>query len=230
MVTSPNCKSDLSKNVQRSSSNSKMPGKHKSSSKGGQGQQQTKQNRQSPSKQPVPVTPTAKSGKKGSGNSNNIPRRVSVPNHVTPVKQYAPRHQPTTPRKISTPRNKQEATTPNDNFAFRQQQQQPMPPMPQLSSSPSFAGSKCYEPPTPQSLPRPPTSWMMGSNSRQQEITSVRKMSGSKSSPFQDLVSSMLGREEERQGESRQQSNIQNVSDDDEQVSQHLKFLLKVQA
>jgi len=40
----------------------------------------------------------------------------------------------------------------------------PAPPSLSGSSSPSrgspcFAGSKCFEPPTPDSLPKPPTSW-----------------------------------------------------------------------
>jgi hypothetical protein len=33
---------------------------------------------------------------------------------------------------------------------------------PQLASS--FAGSKCFEPPTPSSLPKPPTDWFAAGN------------------------------------------------------------------
>jgi len=39
------------------------------------------------------------------------------------------------------------------------QQHRNKPASPSLRSSPCFAMSKCYEPPTPDSLPKPPTSW-----------------------------------------------------------------------
>lgn len=65
-----------------------------------------------------------------------------------------------------------------------------------------YAGSKCYEPPTPESLPRPPTAW----------TGSKRPIN------MQALVSSMQ-MEEQLQLDSR---------DHNEEVSKHLKLLLKV--
>lgn len=85
------------------------------------------------------------------------------------------------------------------------------------STTPSprnFAGSKCYEPPTPDSLPRPPKSWTASSTSA--PLTSLCS--------FQDLVTQMQRAEEEKA-----QMNLES-RDDVAEVSQHLKYLLKVQA
>lgn len=44
---------------------------------------------------------------------------------------------------------------------------------PQLSSS--FAGSKCFEPPTPSSLPKPPTDWFASTVSDGHRCTEIRR-------------------------------------------------------
>ena len=84
--------------------------------------------------------------------------------------------------------------------------------------SPSYAGSKCYEPPTPKSLPRPPTAWV---GQQPQQLQGEDK-----ASPFQNLVNSMLRESGEPRDTRPQQQQLQ---DKEDAVSQHLKFLLKVQ-
>lgn len=77
-----------------------------------------------------------------------------------------------------------------------------------LTPSPKtcYAGSKCYEPPTPESLPKPPTEW-------------VRK---EVANPLQELVTSMQQREESL--------NASRDTTTNEWANQHLKMLLKVSA
>ena len=106
----------------------------------------------------------------------------------------------------------------------QQQQQQPKKnvsfstPTKQLnnrnSSTPSpknFAGSKCYEPPTPQSLPKPPKSWIKAADGDS-------PASPASATSFQALVNSM------------QQARQEEMDSRDQKASQHLKFLLNVTA
>lgn len=87
----------------------------------------------------------------------------------------------------------------------------PTCPSPSRSSPSMYASAKCYQPPTPQSLPKPPTNW----------VPSDGAAKGS--SPFQKLVSQMQA-QRERQDDSR------DAAAQAEQVNQHLRMLLKVQA
>lgn len=125
---------------------------------------------------------------------------------------------------------------------FQQQQQQrqngtpqrhrgPTPPHNRGTPSPNtlragYAGSKCYEPPTAQSLPKPPPSWGVGvvtthnANDAQPASPVTHAHSDSKSSPLKSLMSAMQ-QQAEREGDSR---------DGSDRISDHLKFLLKVQA
>ena len=92
------------------------------------------------------------------------------------------------------------------------------PPMNRSSATPSpkscYAASKCYEPPTPESLPKPPTAW-----------TGMKAKTTAFPSPLQDLVNSM-----QKQEQTRMDSRDVNSSSSDEAVNRHLKMLLKVNA
>jgi len=81
------------------------------------------------------------------------------------------------------------------------------------NNSPSplnFAGPKCLEPPTPTSLPRPPTAW-----TSEKDCKSYKNARQALS--FEDLLLP-------------QKPLIQEVIQHDENLSNHLKLLLKVQA
>lgn len=212
MVTSPQSKKDAVRNVQTMAHKHKQPG-------GPNG---------------VTNSPTGNGGgarpKKGGNNSPNgkkagkkaFPHQGSTPNGKLRTNQeHLQHHQAATAASaaaastsVATPKSKSfssSKTTPSKPTSGT-------PTTSRYSSSPSpvtYAGSKCYEPPTPASLPKPPTAWV----------------GKSKPSPFQDLVSNMIQRENEGSGESRKNSPAKSeVAAASDPVSQHLKFLLNVQA